>query len=162
MGRYKPVNTRLPKDTHGPFLEEILDAWRSPEYKGIVPEAAYVLVPCPQNVCSDKYAIYGHLSDAGIISLMGWTGTGTALTAGLLEVASRNWNGKRIPDDSDLPFEEVFGFPTGQGTAARESRSYYIVRALLMTLRGDDVNKHRPHNILPQFEPKPEQPESSV
>ena len=151
---------QIPKQTEGPHFGEIVDAWDSPRHKELVPTDDYVLVACPRNVCSDKYAIYGQLDDAGNITLMSWAGTGTVLTAGLLEIACQRWAGLPISSVVGEPlFLNIFGFERGQGTPDREKRAFQMVSALLMTLRGDDVNKHRSYGILPQFESKPELPQ---
>ena len=149
---------QIPKQTEGPYLEDIIEAWESPLYKGEVPTADYMLVACPINVCSDKYVIYGYIDSEDNISQMSWAGTGTVLTGGLLDIACQRWNGTRTPEDWLLAFEQVFGFPRGQGTPEREERAYLVVTAFLKTLRDNDANLYRPLSVLPQFESKPEQP----
>lgn len=150
---------QIPKQTEGPYLEDIIEAWESPLHKGGVPTADYMLVACPINVCSDKYVIYGYIGCEGNISQMSWAGTGTVLTGGLLDIACQRWiNICMLQPNVGLEFEQVFGFPRGQGTPEREERAYLIVTAFLKTLRDNDANLYRPLSVLPQFESKPEQP----
>lgn len=115
----------------GPRINEIIEAWDDPGMRVSVIPANVISMDCPPNMCSDRYTFFVGLSDFQYIDRIGWAGTGSALTGGLLEFASYNLVHRAVNMIDLDSYTDVMGIEPGQGKPEREQRAYALVKSVL-------------------------------